>query len=144
MGVYNPTIGETVTVWNETFQWTDKHFTPAQLLPLREAADDLGVATVARIQAIIAEKKQSGTLHACPVPGIPGGIDMFAVLEEHRQNDAVLQKFWEEAHAVPDWVDWAQIKRGQNFMWRYLLPNLTGLALQGFLGGTTMSSSIKT
>lgn len=50
-------------------------------------------------------------------------------------------KIWEEVNAVPEWVDWTQIERGQEFLHRYLIPNLTGLALQGFLGGTAVRNS---
>ncbi|KAJ5760956.1 hypothetical protein N7520_008112 [Penicillium odoratum] len=61
---------------------------------------------------------------------------MYAVLKEHHEEDSVLQRLWEELNSIPDWVDWTQIERGQEFFYRYLVPNLTGLALQGVLGGT--------
>ncbi|CAI7656212.1 unnamed protein product [Penicillium palitans] len=99
-------------VWNHEFTWTDKHFTPEVLLPLRRQTDDLAVDAVSRLQAVA----------------------------EHHGEDSVLQNLWEEVNTVPEWVDWAQIERGQEFLYRYLIPNLTGLALQGFLGGTATIS----
>ncbi|KAI9926530.1 hypothetical protein ASPWEDRAFT_176498 [Aspergillus wentii DTO 134E9] len=117
-------------VWNHTFEWTDKHFTPEELLPLRQRADDLAVNAVDRLQAIAAEQKQSNAVPCA------GRFDMYATLKKHHEEDRGLQELWEEINSVPEWVDWTQIERGQLFLWRYLIPNLTGLALQGFLGGT--------
>lgn len=68
---------------------------------------------------------------------------MYSVLKEHHGEDSVLQNLWEEVNTVPEWVDWAQIERGQEFLYRYLIPNLTGLALQGFLGGTAVRNSFQ-
>ncbi|KAJ5510794.1 hypothetical protein N7453_002897 [Penicillium expansum] len=116
-------------VWNHEFTWTDKHFTPEELLPLRQETDDLAVDAVSRLQAIAVKNKHS--MGHCF-----GRFDMYSVLKEHHGEDSVLQGLWEEVNAVPEWVDWAQIERGQEFFYRYLIPNITGLALQGFLGGT--------
>ncbi|KAL2705597.1 hypothetical protein AAEP93_000847 [Penicillium crustosum] len=97
MSTYKSPSDNARKVWNHEFTWTDKHFTPEELLPLRQQTDDLAVDAVSRLQAVA---------------------------------------IWEEVNAVPEWVDWTQIERGQEFLHRYLIPNLTGLALQGFLGGT--------
>ena len=122
------------TVWNHTFQWTDKHFTPHELFPLRQETDDLAVAAVARLQEIMAKEKRIDTGQSCPIR-----FDMYSALKTHHNSDTILQQLWEEVNTVPDWVDWNQIERGQQFLYRYLAPNLFGLALQGFLGGTAVS-----
>ncbi|KAJ5183628.1 hypothetical protein N7492_001244 [Penicillium capsulatum] len=125
-----PANGDLVTIYNHQFRWSDKHFTPDELFPLRQQVDDLGVATYARLQEIIAKEKESN-------PSVnQGRADLYTVLEKHHTEDEILQKFWEEVTTVPDWVDWGQIEQGQKFIYRNLPANLTGLALQGFLGGT--------
>lgn len=43
---------------------------------------------------------------------------MYSVLKEHHGADSVLQELWEEVNTVPEWVDWAQIERGQEFLYR--------------------------
>lgn len=123
------------TVWNHSFEWTDKHFTSEDLLPLRQTADDLAEVSVGKLQAIAAKERQEN-------PKAPVRADMYGLLKKHHAEDETLQKLWDEVHTVPDWVDWAQIERGQQFLYRYLVPNLTGLALQGFLGGTAVSSLV--
>ncbi|KAJ5801344.1 uncharacterized protein N7518_003412 [Penicillium psychrosexuale] len=119
-------------VWNHEFTWTDKHFTPEELLPLRQQTDDLAVDAVNRLQAIaVKAKSNKSNMGQCF-----GRFDMYSVLKEHHEEDSVLQELWEEVNTVPEWVDWTQIERGQEFVYRYMIPNITGLALQGFLGGT--------
>lgn len=119
------------------FTWTDKHFTPEELLPLRQQTDGLAVDAVSRLQAFSAKSKQSNTGQCF------SRFDMYSVSKEHREEDSVLQELWEEVKTVPEWVGWAQIERGQEFLYRYLIPNLTGLAFQGFLGGTVVGNSFR-
>lgn len=137
MGFHTKSANDVHTVWNHTFKWTDKHFTPEDLLPLRQQADDLAADSVTKLQAITAKEKEDNP------NAPPGRVDMYGVLEKHHAEDEVLQKIWDEVNTVPDWVDWAQIERGQQFLYRYLVPNLTGLALQGFLGGTAVRSHLR-
>lgn len=108
------------------FEWTDKHFTAEELMPLRHQADDLALAVVEKLLAIVAERTTE-----------KGGVnrpDLYEVLKENYPNDDILRQFWEEAHTVPDWVDWEEIEKGQAFLYRYLAPNITGIVLQGCLG----------
>ncbi|KAJ5971062.1 uncharacterized protein N7479_000980 [Penicillium vulpinum] len=130
MNAYKPPSDNARKVWNHEFTWTGKHFTPEELLPLRHQADDLAVDAVDRLQAISIKSKQSNTGQCF------GRFGMYSVLKEHHEEDSVLRELWEEVNTVPEWVDWTQIERGQEFLYRYLIPNITGLALQGFLGGT--------
>lgn len=71
------------TVWNHTFEWTDKHFTSEDLLPLRQQADYLGVSVVEKLQTIAAEEKKSGK-------ALSGRTDMYAILKTHRHEDEIL------------------------------------------------------
>lgn len=59
---------------------------------------------------------------------------MYAVLRDYHDQDDVLNRLWNEVHTVPDWVDWAQIERGQKFFYRYAPANLMGFMLQAFVG----------
>ena len=45
---------------------------------------------------------------------------------------------------MPDWVDWAQISRGQDVFYRYGGANLTGLAYQSLLGGMGAARVVET
>lgn len=114
------------------FEWTDKHLTAAQLMPLRRQADDLGLAVVEILLAMVAAQKNE-----------KGGVnrpDLYTLLKENYANDSILRQFWEEIHFVPDWVDWEEIEEGQIFLYRYLAPNITGIVLQGCLGENAVCS----
>ncbi|QKX55157.1 uncharacterized protein TRUGW13939_02249 [Talaromyces rugulosus] len=112
------------SVRGHDFTWTENHLTAEQLMPLRQQADDLGLAVVEKLLAIVAARKEAGEKRP----------DLYTVLKENYANDSTLTEFWEETHAVPDWVDWEEIERGQAFLYRYLAPNITGIVLQGCLG----------
>lgn len=107
------------------FEWTDKHYTAEELMPLRHQADDIALDVVERLFAIIAAQN--------PEKGAKRP-DLYELLKENYANDDVLRQFWEETHTVPDWVDWEEIEKGQAFLYRYLAPNITGIVLQGCLG----------
>ncbi len=61
--------------------------------------------------------------------------DLFVVLRDNRHKHPKLQEFWDEITTPPLWVDWDQIKRGQEVFYRYGGATLTGLAYQSLLGG---------
>ncbi|KAF7588365.1 hypothetical protein BBP40_005794 [Aspergillus hancockii] len=63
----------------------------------------------------------------------PPPFDPYTILRDHHTKDEVLAQFWTETHTVPDWVDWAQLERGQRFFHRYAIANIVGFALQGFV-----------
>ncbi|KAJ5151556.1 hypothetical protein N7492_009851 [Penicillium capsulatum] len=108
------------------FEWTDKHFTPEQLMPLRQQADDLALAVVEKLLAIVSAQTQE--------KGGANRPDLYTVLKDNYANDSTLRQFWEETHSVPDWVDWEELEKGQSFLFRYLAPNITGIVLQDCLG----------
>lgn len=61
--------------------------------------------------------------------------DLYALLRENALNDEALGLLWAEVNTVPSWVCWDQIARGQDCLFRYGGPVLTGLAFQSLLGG---------
>ena len=115
--------------WTYSFQWTDKHLSPQQMNPLRYSYDELGAAALEKLQNISAQNDSARDMR-----GARERLDMYTLLRDNHGTDPVLQKFWDELHTVPEWVNWDQIARGQKFFYRYAAANLTGFALQGFLG----------
>jgi hypothetical protein len=139
----------TRTFWGYTFQLTSDHLTLEQSHPLKFSYDRLGEDAWNRLNEISPpersamprnlerngsneyanerEKSQADT--AKPTQ------DLYLVLKVHAEKDEVLGRLWREINAVPEWVDWEQIARGQDVFYRYAGPSLTGLAFQSLLGG---------
>lgn len=70
--------------------------------------------------------------------------DLYAILRDHEETDELLHRFWREVNTVPSWVDWEQIKRGQDVFYRYGGATLTGLAYQSLLGGMGAARVVET
>ncbi|KAH7344354.1 transcriptional regulator [Pyrenochaeta sp. MPI-SDFR-AT-0127] len=126
------------TVGNYSFRWTKDHVPKEMTDPLRFEHDELGAATVNKIQEIHQReqeaRKQQGEQ--------PAKLDMYATLKANQEHDETLSKFWTQVNTVPDWVDWVQLERGQRFFYRYALGNIIGFALQGFVGENSASKSV--
>ena len=123
-------------VGNYTFQWTSQHMSKEDAEALKYQYDELGSQTATKLQEIAKSVKEGSS------SSLPCHMDLYGLLRDHRHGDSTLQQFWEETHAVPDWVDWQQIERGQKFLYRYALGNLMGFALQGFMGENTAAPGI--
>jgi hypothetical protein len=54
--------------------------------------------------------------------------DLYKLVQEHAKADHRIGKLWEEINAVPEWVDWGQIERGQKIFWRYGGPAITAVS----------------
>lgn len=70
--------------------------------------------------------------------------DLYKILEEKKDEDELLGKFWGDLSTVPEWVDWEQIARGQDVFYRYGGACLTGLAYQSLLGGMGAARVVET
>lgn len=116
--------------WGYSFQWTDKHLPREEIDILRAHYDELGSAALERLQAIVAQTKVDTTTAGAHPSTKP---DLYTVLSEHHKEDEILEKFWDELHSVPEWVDWKQLERAQKFFARYAVANSTAFALQGFI-----------
>lgn len=138
----------TRTRWGYTFQITEGHLTPDQMEPMKHSYDVLGEKALDRLNAIsppphsalprnssrlVDEKKERAEDSDRSRPELKR--DMYELLRDNAKNDAVLSQLWEEVNAIPAWVDWEQIARGQDCFYRYGGPALTGLAFQSLLGG---------
>jgi hypothetical protein len=88
------------------------------------------------------EEKQDTEKAAEPTK--PPSRDLYAILKANVENDDLLQEFWTDVNTVPDWVDWAQIERGQDVFYRYGGACLTGLAYQSLLGGMGAARVVET
>ena len=113
------------TVGRYRFEWTKDHIGPEETGKLKCECDTLGSQALPRLQRLATSSAQQSE-SACR-------LNLYGVLREHHAEDPVLKEFWQETHRVPEWVDWAQLERGQKFFYRYALANIVGFALQGFM-----------
>lgn len=123
---------------NYTFEWTDLHLPREDTDPLRYEYDYLGSKAVEKLQEIAREKKAQEAPDGRPRVK----TDLYELLCDNYKNDETLTEFWNEVHNVPEWVDWAQLERGQKFFYRYAPANLMGFALQGFVGENSTASGV--
>jgi hypothetical protein len=103
-----PGEGEIHDVWGYKFRWTDKHQTEEEMKPLLYSYDILGAQVLDRVQA---NKVANGK----SVVGPSGREDLLETVKAIAltEEDEVVNNFWEEVNSTPEWVDWEQIKRGQ-------------------------------
>lgn len=106
--------GDIHDIWGYKFRWTDLHQTDEQLKPLRYTYDTVGAEVLDRI---VAQQKSKAASNGVPVTQVGSHKeDLYESLKAAAlsKEDEVLTKFWNEVHTVPEWVDWNQIKRGQD------------------------------
>jgi hypothetical protein len=110
------------THWDISFEWTELHRTAEQLHPMTFSYDKLADDCLVKLNELSPPEKYR------PKAGEPATKapkrDLLALLEKHAKDDAKLQELWTEINTVPDWVDWDQIKRGQEVFFRYGMPIL--------------------
>ncbi|KAG2416003.1 hypothetical protein HFD88_007195 [Aspergillus terreus] len=134
----SPRPGDLVTKWGYSFTWTDQHLPRAETEPLRQQYDTLGAAALERLQAIRASLLETAKANGTNPPP----TDLYALLQAHHTHDDVLAQFWAETHTVPEWVDWAQLARGQRVFYRYAVANIVGFALQGFVAENSAAPGV--
>lgn len=84
--------------------WSEKHFPASRLEPLRQVGD------------LVAD-------NALAALDVKPGQDALAVLREYTSQPIELQAsdaprlLMQQLMTVPDWVDWAQVQRGQEVYW---------------------------
>ncbi|KKY16911.1 putative tat pathway signal sequence [Diplodia seriata] len=161
----------TRTAWGLTIELTPEHLTPEQTLPLKHSYDVLGEQCLQRLNEISpppqnALPRQNGQHAAAKMnktdeapeerdrslgddknpqkPEGPPHRDLYALLRDNAHKDEKLGELWKEVNTVPEWVDWEQIKRGQDVFYRYGSAALTGLAYQSLLGGMGAARVVET
>ena len=140
--------------WGYTFQLTKDHLTTEQTHPLKYSYDVLGEKALEKLDALSPSShsfisRQVPQVQETPNEKQPATTDdpkeiktvmvakrdLYILLRDNAQTDAVLDRLWTEANVVPLWVDWDRVARGQDVFYRYGGPALTGLAYQSLLGG---------
>ncbi|OJJ75806.1 hypothetical protein ASPBRDRAFT_116658 [Aspergillus brasiliensis CBS 101740] len=113
------------TYWGHTFTWTPLHQTREQLRPKMFTYDRLADECIEQLNAIgrqlVAQDRRNNPLHE---------LDVYFMLKDYARHDPKLGELWAQVNTVPDWVDWQQIKRGQEVFFRYGLPMLNVYILQ--------------
>ncbi|KAK2066106.1 tat pathway signal sequence [Colletotrichum caudatum] len=124
------------SVWDYWFKWTDQHFTGDDLRPMIYTYDELGAKALDRLDEISPPEKPSPPGEKVDAArGPKPHRDLYALLRDHAGSDEILGKLWGEVNTIPDWVDWAQIERGQNVFLRYAGPAIFALTFQSLVGG---------
>ncbi|KAI7969280.1 hypothetical protein EIK77_003595 [Talaromyces pinophilus] len=113
--------------WNYDFRWTPEHLTQEQMQPLRHTMDNLASDCIEPLARLASDGK---TLENSK-PNLMK-LDMYALLRDNYEKHEALTRLWEQTNIIPDWVDWAQIERGQK------------LAFQSLLGGMGSGNIVET
>lgn len=121
-------VGQPIQKWSHKFIRTDHHLDPGTMRDLRHDYDELGAKTLERLLNIRKEQNKKD--------------ELYELLEQYQDQDDTLSQFWRETRTVPEWVDWAQLARGQEFFYRYALANIVGFALQGFVCENSASTGV--
>ena len=109
--------------WNYSFHWTDLHSSADDLRPLTYTYDTLADRCVERLN----ETPLTDTVNKGP-----SKKDLYGLLRDHADDDPLLKELWTRINTVPQWVDWAQIQRGQDVFFRYGLPILNAVSCVSF------------
>ncbi|KAE8367032.1 hypothetical protein BDV27DRAFT_170297 [Aspergillus caelatus] len=113
--------------WDYSFEWTDQHRPASEFESWIHSCDSLA-------------DECNDILNELPAPANNEGgniskRDRYALLKGNHENHPKLEELWSQINTVPDWVDWAQIQRGQEVYWRYMLPIANSLTYNSLLGG---------
>lgn len=101
--------------WDYSFDWTHLHRPENELRPMIQTCDSLADECVQQLNKIPADDGSDNK---------PFKKDLYNLLQDHVDEDPKYQELWAQINTVPEWVDWAQIQRGQDVFFRYGLPIL--------------------
>lgn len=147
-GFFQKEEPEVLNSYGYTFRLTKHHMTPAQLDPLKHKYDVVGSEASEILDAMYPppppragwynqnSKKTNNNGGSGDTNSAPTGRDTYALLRDNAAADPKLQRLWDEVNAVPEWVDWEQIRRGQDVFYRYVPAAVAGFAFQGLLATT--------
>ncbi|BCR93841.1 oxygenase MpaB family protein [Aspergillus luchuensis] len=129
------------TYWDHTFAWSPLHQTREQLRSKMHTYDRLGDECIDQIndigRQVVNQDRQNDPARKLP------DLDVYIMLKDHAKDDRKLSELWAQVNTVPDWVDWQQIKRGQEVFFRYGLPILNVVSLASNLVTTSSISTDK-
>lgn len=106
--------------WDYHFRWTDLHRSSEELRLLTRSFDTLADECV-KIINDMPPHPSNGNKN-------PFKRDIYAALSANADKDPKLRELWTEINTVPEWVDWEQIKRGQDVYYRYAIPIITAVS----------------
>ncbi|KXH44001.1 hypothetical protein CNYM01_06599 [Colletotrichum nymphaeae SA-01] len=122
------------------FHQTELHMSAEQLDPLKHKFDEVGSEALTALDGMFPPPPPRAGWYAKGKQEDPQpDRDTYALLRDHCEKDPRLMKLWDEVNAVPEWVDWDQLKRGQDVFYRYAPAAVTGFAFQGLLATTGAS-----
>ncbi|KAH6972192.1 hypothetical protein BKA56DRAFT_646241 [Ilyonectria sp. MPI-CAGE-AT-0026] len=122
------------------FRLTKLHMTSEQLDPLKHKFDEVGSDALTVIDSMFPPPPPRAGWNAKTTTEAPQpDRDTYALLRDNHCKDPKLQDLWDEVNTIPEWVDWDQIKRGQDVFYRYAPAAVAGFAFQGLLATTGAS-----
>lgn len=101
--------------WGLDIEWTELHQTQEQLRPQMFTYDKLAQDCIERLNEISPPQRKNASDNEAK----SSKRDLLALVERHADDDPKLKELWSQIHTVPEWVDWEQIKRGQEVFFRY-------------------------
>ncbi|KAI1769637.1 hypothetical protein GGR53DRAFT_473415 [Hypoxylon sp. FL1150] len=139
---------EWVRHWGVKFKWTSEHHTSQDFKPLIRTYDTVATEAVKRLDEIsnstYTNELSRADTNAPPTEKKRPRRDLYELLEKHATTDEKIKRLWDEVNAVPDWVDWKQIERGQKVFYRYGGPAFTALSFLSLLGGMGSGRTVET
>lgn len=124
MHLLNPKGEDARLVWGHQFTWTTGHSTPSEIRHLLYTYDKLATDALDRLDLISPPTSKGWK---CPHGAGEGHRDLYLLLQEHAASDDILAELWKEVSTVPGWVDWDQIKRGQQVVYQFSGQILLGV-----------------
>lgn len=135
--------GSTRHAWGYVFEWTSDHQTPEQYNHLKYTCDTLADECAQILNETFPPESRSSTKAEKEELGTaPKGRpkrDLYILLRDNHKANEKLQQLWDEVETIPEWVDWDQVARGQDVLYRYGAATFAGLTYQSLLGGTASS-----
>ncbi|KAG0207370.1 hypothetical protein BGX33_006892 [Mortierella sp. NVP41] len=98
--------GQRFHYWDYDITWTEKHLPASRLEPLRMIGDVLADNALEALQV----KKGQDALKA---------LREYTSRPESEQESPAPALLMKQLMTVPGWVDWEQVRRGQDVYWRY-------------------------
>ncbi|KAK5049971.1 hypothetical protein LTR84_004090 [Exophiala bonariae] len=147
--------GDLKDAWGYQFRWTENHQTAEQYNHLKYSCDTLAeecsiilngwpsseekYRSYGKQEVALGESPSKPDEKKSASPSNPPKRDLYRLFQDHHKEDAKLQQLWDEVNTIPQWVDWDQIGRGQDVLYRYGGATFTGLTYQSLVGGTAGS-----
>lgn len=115
---------------------TDLHLDERQLRPWVQEFDALADACVTTIRSKLSAEAPGATKTS--------KIDMYAQLRDRHKDDPQLRELWRQVNTVPAWVDWEQIRRGQEVYYRYAIAisNVVRVSRANYIGHQFMMQQL--